>query len=54
VDKVALFLAPKFAGDSGVPLAHFSAAPNLSLQRTRLSQFGPDVCVEGYLRDPYR
>jgi diaminohydroxyphosphoribosylaminopyrimidine deaminase/5-amino-6-(5-phosphoribosylamino)uracil reductase len=54
VDKVALFFAPKFAGDSGVPLAHFSAAPNLSLQRTRLSQFGPDVCVEGYLRDPYR
>jgi diaminohydroxyphosphoribosylaminopyrimidine deaminase/5-amino-6-(5-phosphoribosylamino)uracil reductase len=54
VDKVALFFAPKFAGDSGVPLAHLSAAPNLSPQRIRLSQFGPDVCVEGYLRDPYR
>ena len=53
-DKVALFFAPKFAGNSGVPLAHFSAAPNLSLQRIRLGQFGPDILVEGYLRDPYR
>ena len=40
--------------DAGVPLAHFSPAPHLSLQRLRLSQFGPDVMVEGYLRDPYR
>jgi diaminohydroxyphosphoribosylaminopyrimidine deaminase / 5-amino-6-(5-phosphoribosylamino)uracil reductase len=54
VDKVALFFAPKFAGDAGVPLAHLSAAPNLSLQRLKLSQFGPDVSIEGYLRDPYR
>jgi diaminohydroxyphosphoribosylaminopyrimidine deaminase / 5-amino-6-(5-phosphoribosylamino)uracil reductase len=54
VDKVALFFAPKFAGDAGVPLAHFAPAPNVSVQRLRLSQFGPDVCVEGYLRDPYR
>jgi diaminohydroxyphosphoribosylaminopyrimidine deaminase / 5-amino-6-(5-phosphoribosylamino)uracil reductase len=54
VDKVALFFAPKFAGDAGVPLTHLAAAPNLSVQRLRLSQFGPDVCIEGYLRDPYR
>ena len=51
---MALFFAPKFAGDAGVPLAHFAAAPNLSLQRLSLSQFGPDVSIEGYLRDPYR
>ena len=54
VDKVALFFAPKFAGDAGVPLAHFSAAPNLSLQRLRVNQYGPDFCVEGYFRDPCR
>jgi diaminohydroxyphosphoribosylaminopyrimidine deaminase / 5-amino-6-(5-phosphoribosylamino)uracil reductase len=54
VDKVALFFAPRFAGAACVPLAHFSTAPNHSLQRLRLNQFGPDFCVEGYLRDPYR
>jgi diaminohydroxyphosphoribosylaminopyrimidine deaminase / 5-amino-6-(5-phosphoribosylamino)uracil reductase len=54
VDKVALFFAPKFAGDTGVPLAHLGAAANLSLQRLRMSQFGSDVCIEGYFRDPYR
>jgi diaminohydroxyphosphoribosylaminopyrimidine deaminase/5-amino-6-(5-phosphoribosylamino)uracil reductase len=54
VDKVALFFAPKFAGAALVPLAHFSSPPSLALQRLRLSQFGPDFCVEGYLRDPYR
>src|ERR1700723_1680672 len=54
IDKAALFFATRFAGDAGVPLAHLSAAPNLSLQRLRLSQFGPDVCIEGCLRDPYR
>lgn len=54
VDKVALFFAPKFAGDAGVPLAHLATAPNLSLQRLRLNQYGPDFSVEGYLRDPFR
>ena len=54
IDKAALFFATRFAGDAGVPLAHLSAAPNLSLQRIRITQFGPDVLVEGYLRDPYR
>jgi diaminohydroxyphosphoribosylaminopyrimidine deaminase/5-amino-6-(5-phosphoribosylamino)uracil reductase len=54
VDKVALFFAPKFAGNACVPLAHFSAAPSLTLQQLKLNQFGPDFCVEGYLRDPYR
>ena len=54
VDKVALFFAPKFAGAAGVPLAHFPSPPSLALQRVRLSHFGSDFCVEGYLRDPYR
>ena len=54
VDKVALFFAPKFAGGAGVPLAHFASAPSLTLQRLKLSQFGPVVCVEGYLRDLFR
>ena len=54
VDKVALFFAPKFAGAALVPLAQFSSPSSPTLQRVRLSQFGPDFCVEGYLRDPYR
>ncbi|MBV8514380.1 MAG: bifunctional diaminohydroxyphosphoribosylaminopyrimidine deaminase/5-amino-6-(5-phosphoribosylamino)uracil reductase RibD [Acidobacteria bacterium] len=54
VDKVALFFAPKFAGAASVPLAHFSSPPSLALHRLRLNQYGPDFCVEGYVRDPYR
>jgi diaminohydroxyphosphoribosylaminopyrimidine deaminase / 5-amino-6-(5-phosphoribosylamino)uracil reductase len=48
VDKLALFYAPKIAGDIGVPLAH-APRPHLdSLRDVRARQFGPDVCVEGY------
>jgi riboflavin biosynthesis pyrimidine reductase len=49
-----LFYAPKIAGDGKVPFAHaprFTHAPLLSL---RTMQFGPDLCVEAYLRDVYR
>jgi diaminohydroxyphosphoribosylaminopyrimidine deaminase/5-amino-6-(5-phosphoribosylamino)uracil reductase len=54
VDKLMLFYAPKIAGDNRVP---FALAPKLahpSLQNIRISQFGPDFAVEGYLHDVYR
>jgi diaminohydroxyphosphoribosylaminopyrimidine deaminase/5-amino-6-(5-phosphoribosylamino)uracil reductase len=48
VDKLALFYAPKIAGDTGVPLAH-AAKPRLdSLRDMRTRQFGPDICIEAY------
>jgi diaminohydroxyphosphoribosylaminopyrimidine deaminase/5-amino-6-(5-phosphoribosylamino)uracil reductase len=53
VDKFVLFYAPKIVGDGGVPLAR---APKLNcdpLRDVRTRQFGPDFCVEGYLRDVY-
>jgi diaminohydroxyphosphoribosylaminopyrimidine deaminase/5-amino-6-(5-phosphoribosylamino)uracil reductase len=54
VDKVTLFYAPKFAGETGVPFAHMPTVPRASLQKLRVQQFGLDFCIEGYLRDAYR
>jgi diaminohydroxyphosphoribosylaminopyrimidine deaminase/5-amino-6-(5-phosphoribosylamino)uracil reductase len=53
VDKLVLFFAPKIAGDIKAPFARFSTAPP-HMEKTQIRQFGPDFCVEGYLRDPYR
>ena len=53
VDKVFLFYAPRFAGETSVP---FAAAANLkrALVRTlSIHQFGPDFAVEGMLHDVY-
>jgi diaminohydroxyphosphoribosylaminopyrimidine deaminase/5-amino-6-(5-phosphoribosylamino)uracil reductase len=53
VDKFVLFYAPKIAGDTGVP---FARAPKLCcnpLRDVHTRQFGPDLCVEGYLHDVY-
>jgi diaminohydroxyphosphoribosylaminopyrimidine deaminase/5-amino-6-(5-phosphoribosylamino)uracil reductase len=53
VYKLFLFYAPKVSGETGVP---FATAPRLKLppvQRLRTQSFGPDVAIEGYLRDPY-
>ncbi|HEY1924374.1 MAG TPA: bifunctional diaminohydroxyphosphoribosylaminopyrimidine deaminase/5-amino-6-(5-phosphoribosylamino)uracil reductase RibD [Candidatus Acidoferrum sp.] len=53
VDKLVLFFAPKISGDVKAPFALFSAAPP-HMEKTQIRQFGPDFCIEGYLRDPYR
>ena len=54
VDKVVLFYAPKFAGETGVPFADMQPVPRVFLQNPRIRQFGPDFCVEGHLHDVYR
>src|SRR6266404_5258144 len=54
VHKLALFYAPKFAGEVGVPFAHMSAPGKPPLPNLRVQQFGPDVAIEAYLRDVYR
>ena len=54
VHKLALFYAPKIAGDTRVP---FAIAPKLKLpplREMRTQQFGPDIAIEAYLQDVYR
>ena len=54
VDKLMLFYAPKLAADNRVPLALAPKLAHPTLQNIRVSQFGPDFAVEGYLHDVYR
>jgi diaminohydroxyphosphoribosylaminopyrimidine deaminase / 5-amino-6-(5-phosphoribosylamino)uracil reductase len=54
VHKLALFYAPKIAGDTRVP---FAIAPKFKLpplRDMRTQQFGPDIAIEAYLQDVYR
>jgi diaminohydroxyphosphoribosylaminopyrimidine deaminase/5-amino-6-(5-phosphoribosylamino)uracil reductase len=54
VHKLFLFYAPKITGENRVP---FALAPKLSLPPlniVRTQQFGPDIAVEGYLRNVYQ
>jgi len=54
VDKLALFYAPKIAGDTRVP---FAIAPKLQLSPLHsqtIRQSGPDFLLEGYLTYVYR
>jgi len=54
VDKLALFYAPKIAGDGGVPFAFAPKLDRNSLRDMRTRQFGPDICVEAYPHRPSR
>lgn len=54
VHKLVLFYAPRIAGQETVPFAHAAEAAHPPLQNVRVQQFGPDLAVEGYLRDIYR
>lgn len=52
VDKVVLFYAPHISGRTDVPFAAGGAKlPEMRI--TCVRRFGPDVCVEGIIRDPY-
>jgi len=53
VHKLVLFYAPKLGGKSSVPFMH---EPNDTLPPLRIcsfQQFGPDVAIEAYLRNPH-
>ena len=55
VDKVALFIAPVLMGDGQklLPNVKFASMQDVArLERVRVSQFGVDTLIEGYLREP--
>jgi len=55
VDKIRFFYAPKIAGTLASPGSSSKrAVPPRELSGLRIERFGPDVAVEGYLRDVYR
>jgi diaminohydroxyphosphoribosylaminopyrimidine deaminase/5-amino-6-(5-phosphoribosylamino)uracil reductase len=54
VHKLVLFYAPKIAGGGATP---FAIAPELdhgALANLQIRQVGPDLAVEGYLKNVYR
>jgi diaminohydroxyphosphoribosylaminopyrimidine deaminase / 5-amino-6-(5-phosphoribosylamino)uracil reductase len=60
VDKMTLFIAPTIAGAQEVPLARAAIRKRrgleqkaLNLMNVSVARFGPDVRVQGYLRNPY-
>jgi diaminohydroxyphosphoribosylaminopyrimidine deaminase/5-amino-6-(5-phosphoribosylamino)uracil reductase len=57
VDKLALFCAPMFIGEDGVPMASLpskKAVSLASLKNLSVNLFEPDILIEGYFRDVYR
>jgi diaminohydroxyphosphoribosylaminopyrimidine deaminase/5-amino-6-(5-phosphoribosylamino)uracil reductase len=57
VDKMRVFYAPKVAGSArgkaGRPPAFLRAKGATTLQSVTIESFGPDLAIEGYLRDVY-
>ena len=53
VDKVFLFYAPRFAGETRVPFATAKNLKHAPLRALNIHQFGPDFAVEGMLHDVY-
>ena len=53
VDKVFLFYAPRFAGETRVPFATAKNLKHTPLRSLNIHQFGPDFAVEGMLHDVY-
>lgn len=57
VDKLFLFYAPRIAGEGGAPMiasGGISSRADAVIKEVNLYRFGPDLAVEGYLRDVYR
>ena len=57
VDKVFLYYAPKILGDGSIPFTTGDSfrdlKQSLQIKAVALHRFGEDVCLEGYLHDPY-
>jgi diaminohydroxyphosphoribosylaminopyrimidine deaminase/5-amino-6-(5-phosphoribosylamino)uracil reductase len=57
VDKVFLYYAPTILGNGSIPFAAGDSFRDLKrsmqIRAVALHRFDEDVCLEGYLRDPY-
>ncbi len=53
VDKLVLYYAPIFLGSTAVPLLGSLEEWKWPVTRTTVQQFGRDVRIESYLRDPW-
>jgi diaminohydroxyphosphoribosylaminopyrimidine deaminase/5-amino-6-(5-phosphoribosylamino)uracil reductase len=56
VDKIILFHSQTELGEHALPFAHGISSPaafEQTLHRITRSAFGPDLCVTGYLHDPW-
>jgi diaminohydroxyphosphoribosylaminopyrimidine deaminase / 5-amino-6-(5-phosphoribosylamino)uracil reductase len=53
VNKLVLFYAPKFGGDSGVPFTREQDYRLPPLRMSSFQQFGPDVAIKVYAQNPY-
>ena len=56
VDKVVLFHSDMTLGDDAIPFAHGVDSPSVleeSLLRPRVTIYGPDTCISGYLHDAW-
>ena len=50
VDQILLFVAPKFVGDQGVPLADFSGKKKSNMAQLKIMstrRYGDDVLIDG-------
>ncbi|QNI36337.1 bifunctional diaminohydroxyphosphoribosylaminopyrimidine deaminase/5-amino-6-(5-phosphoribosylamino)uracil reductase RibD [Edaphobacter albus] len=57
VNKTILFYSPQKLGDQAISFAHDSLSPfelEKSLHRATRTTFGQDICVTGYLHDPWQ
>ncbi|HEY8996915.1 MAG TPA: dihydrofolate reductase family protein, partial [Edaphobacter sp.] len=56
VDKVVLFRSDVPLGDNAIPFAYGADTSSVleeSLLRPRVTMYGPDSCISGYLHDPW-
>lgn len=56
VDKAILFYSPQKLGNQALSFAQDALSPfefEQSLHRVSRTKFGPDICVTGYLRNPW-
>lgn len=54
VDKLVLFVAPRILGGNAVPVVDRAVPHMPGLRDVRVRTCGPDIVIEGYLRDVYR
>jgi diaminohydroxyphosphoribosylaminopyrimidine deaminase / 5-amino-6-(5-phosphoribosylamino)uracil reductase len=52
VDKIVVFQAPRVSGRKDLPFAREKALRANRVRHSSTRRFGPDICIEAYLREP--